>query len=308
MLDKTGKLICKEVRIENCSVCNARCTICPREKMTRSKVVMSNEHFNYVLGQSIQLGAEQVSIFGFGEPLLDNHIAYKIEVASDWDLETHLTTNASLLSPQMTKDLLYAGLSHIRFSVHATTPANYAAVHCGLDWYVVVGNMEFFRDLNNNLGHPCTIHITCIPQHNESVDEIREKWEFWGGDYLEIWRPHNWGGKKEYRKGRANKMCFRPFSGPVQIQADGNVIPCCFLIDGEVVLGNTYNHTMENILRGDAYKAFQEKHQKNVLEKLPCGSCDQRFESEESPLLYSNRDYDRELNKLSTSKIKLGGN
>jgi hypothetical protein len=72
-----------------------------------------------------------------------------------------------------------------------------------------------------------------------------------------------------------------------------------------VVLGNTKNHKIETILKGDAYKAFQKKHQRNTLDKLPCGNCDQRFEADESPLLYSNRDPDKELNRLSTSKTRL---
>ncbi len=305
MLDSDGQLACKEVRIENTNSCNASCTICPRGEMTRSKIIMPNEHFFSLLWQVKKLGAEQVSIFGFGEPLMDAHIAFKVELAvEDCGLETHITTNASLLTQQMAKDLLSAGLSHIRFSVHALTPATFANVHRGLSWEAVTGNMAAFRKLNNTLGHPCTIHLTCIPQHGESVKDVRELWEPFG-DYLEIWKPHNWGGKKEYRNGEGTKDCFRPFSGPVQIQADGNVIPCCFLTDGEVVLGNTYNHTVENILRGDAYRAFQQQHKENKLVNLPCGTCDQRFDSDESPLLYSNRDPDMEVNRLSTSKIKI---
>jgi len=306
MLHK-GKLICKEVRIENCSACNARCVMCPRSEMTRPKTIMHDTHFDYLLAQVVQLGAEAVAIFGFGEPLLDNHIAFKVHLASEYNLETHITTNASLLGPEMTDALLTSGLSHIRFSIHALSPATYANVHRGLDWFTVIENMEYFRKQNDNLGHPCTIHVTCIPQHGESVEEIREMWEFFG-DYLEIWRPHNWGGKKEYRNGQAQRDCYRPFSGPLQIQADGNVIPCCFLTDGEVILGNTYNHNVEDILRGKAYKTFQNKHKGNKLKGLPCANCDQRFVPDESPLLYSNRDPDRELNKLSTSKFKLGGN
>jgi hypothetical protein len=72
-----------------------------------------------------------------------------------------------------------------------------------------------------------------------------------------------------------------------------------------VVLGNTKNHKIETILKGDAYSAFQKNHQRDTLTELPCGNCDQRFETVESPLLYSNRDPDRELDKLSTSKTKI---
>ena len=307
MLDSSGKLICKEVRIENCSACNALCTICPRDKMTRSQEIMSNEHYVYVLQQAQSLGAEEVSIFGFGEPLLDNHVGFKVLLATKMGLKTHITTNASLLSADRIHDLLDAGLTHIRFSVHALHPTTFSAVHRGLNWFNVTKNIKKFVELNNDAGHPCTTHLTCIPLHGETVPEIREKWES-VVDHLEVWRPHNWGGKRFFRKGDATGKCFRPFSGPLQVQADGDVIPCCFLTDGEVVLGNTYKQTIKNILNGDTYRGFQRKHETGALGNLPCGTCDQRFErSDESPLLFSNRDPDRELNKLSTSKISLNG-
>jgi radical SAM protein with 4Fe4S-binding SPASM domain len=165
--------------------------------------------------------------------------------------------------------------------------------------------MAYFKEYNDNVDHPCTIHVTSIPMHNETVDEIRAVWEDFA-DYLEIWKPHNWAGQKQYREGEAYQLCFRPFGGPVQIQADGKMIPCCFMTDAEVVLGDTYKHKIKEILEG-AVVAFQEEHLVSTLDKLPCKTCDQRFSSEESPLLYSNRDSSKELNRLSTSKMKLGG-
>jgi radical SAM protein with 4Fe4S-binding SPASM domain len=299
-----GELICREVRIENTNKCNSRCTVCPRDKMTRPLATMQQGHFCYLIEQAYRLKAHSVGIFGFGEPLLDSGIVEKVNYASRRGLETHITTNASLLDFDLSEQLLDAGLTHIRFSIHAINPKLYGNVHRGLNWFDVTKNMCNFVDLNKKLGKPCTTHITCIPQHGESVEDIREMWEPLV-DYLEIWKPHNWGGKKEYRKGEPIRSCYRPFSGPLQIQADGNVIPCCFLTDGEVILGNTYNHTIKEILQGDAYQKLQRNHKTKELECLPCENCDQRFESEASPLLYSNRDPARELNKLSTSKLAI---
>jgi len=187
---KDGKLINPEVRIENTNYCNARCVICPREKMSRPKATMGRGYFCNLVEQAHYLGATAIGAFGYGEPLLDVGIVDKVEYIGKRGMEAHITTNASLLTEKLIYRLLDVGLSHIRFSVHATSPKIYQMVHHGLNWFTVTKNICNFIDRNNSVGHPCTTHMTVIPLHGETVDEIRELWEP-ACDYLEIWRPHN---------------------------------------------------------------------------------------------------------------------
>ena len=301
---ENGKLINPEVRIENTNFCNAKCIICPREKMTRKKTTMSRGRFCMLIEQAYRLGATAIGAFGFGEPLLDVGVVEKIEYTAKRGLESHLTTNGSVLTLDLGNALLHAGLNHMRFSIHAISPKIYGMVHRGLDWFTVTRNICNFVDMNNKLGHPCTTHMTVIPMHGETVDEIREIWEPLC-DYLEIWRPHNWVFGRGYRAGYPTKKCGRPFSGPVQIQADGNVIPCCFLTDGEVVLGNAFENSIQDILEDEPYKKLRSAHRDNNLCGYPCAVCDQRLVLDESPLLYSNRDPDMEIDKTSTCKVKV---
>ncbi len=304
MLNGTGKLINPELRIENTNRCNATCVICPREKMTRAKVDMCWGMFVDVLEQAIALGISDIALFGYGEPLLDATIAAKIDYASSRGVTTHLTTNAFFLTQELARELLEAGLKHIRFSVHAISPLLYSNVHRGLNWFTVTKNMFNFIDMNKAKGKPCTTHLTVIPMHGESVNEIREVWEK-ATDFLEIWRPHNWGGGRGFRRGIAHKRCGRPFNGPVQVQADGKVIPCCFLTNGEIILGDLNEQSLLAVLQGGEYIKLQRRHRENDLAGLPCHTCDQRYEYKKSPLLYSNRDPEMELNKTSTCKVKI---
>ncbi|MHA2084993.1 MAG: radical SAM/SPASM domain-containing protein [Candidatus Thorarchaeota archaeon] len=301
---KDGKLVNPEVRIENTNFCNARCTICPREKMTRPKAVMGRGQFCNLVEQAYRLGATAIGAFGYGEPLIDLGIIEKVEYISKRGMESHITTNGSLLRDSTIEGLLNAGLSHMRFSVHAITPKTYQMVHHGLDWFAVTRGICSFVDKNNEIGHPCTTHMTVIPMHGETVEEVRELWEPLC-DYLEIWKPHNWVVGRGYRSGYPTKRCYRPFSGPVQIQADGDVIPCCFLTNGEVVLGNAFTHSLKDVLEGEPYRKLQQAHKKGNLSGYPCSVCDQRLVLPESPLLYSNRDPNMEINKTSTCKVKV---
>ena len=279
--------------------------------MTRGKARMPDEVFYGLVTQAKALGAETISIFGFGEPLMDTHIAKKVRYCHELGLETFITTNASLLTLEGSRALLKAGLSHIRFSVHSIWAKDYERVHKGLDYRKVLRNKFNFigiRDtMNYSAGISCKISITTIPMSGEKVGDIRNFWEP-HVDWLEIWRPHGWAGKRNYRKPLKKKaMCERPFSGPVQIQADGKVIPCCFITDAEIVLGDIYENTIEEILTGDRYNELRERHKEGDLCLLPCEHCDQMYIYDESnnPLLYSSRDKDKQLNCTSSTKFKL---
>jgi len=304
---ENGKLINPEVRIENSSKCNASCTVCPREKLTRTKTIMGWGHFVTLVEQSYRLGATDISIFGYGEPLLDRDIASKVNYATKRGMETHITTNASLLNMDLIHDLLDAGLKNIRFSLHGTVPKLFNIVHRGLDWFVVTKNIFNFLDANNQRGKPCTIHITCMPIHNEKISEIRETWEK-AADFLEIWRPHNWTYGRDYRKVQPQKRtCGRPFNGPVQINADGTIMVCCFDFNAELTIGNTYNHSIEDILHSAEMMKIQDNHRTGDHRGFICEACDQRNVEFESPLLYSSRDLNRETGKTSTCKINVEG-
>jgi len=292
-------LINPEVRIETTNSCNANCITCPREQMTRQKITMDYNHFATLVMEAYELGAETISPFGYGEPLMDNRIADKIAFCSRMGLETFITTNASLLTLDTTRALLDAGLSHIRFSAHGTF-GNYEKVH-GLKWDNFQRNIFNFIKVRRDL--PCKVDVTVIPMHGESVDDILD---FWKGkiDDIEIWKPHGWGGKKQYRKSTVKlPTCGRPQRGPVQIQSDGTVIPCCFLMDSEITLGNTYEDSILEILRGEKYQELRRKHMNGDLDGLVCKYCDQRLVLDESPLLYSTIGND--INKTSSVKFNL---
>lgn len=295
----------RELRIEVTSKCNAHCTICPREKMTRPLVTMPTPHFEYLVGQGHRLDVSTVSLFGHGEPLLDAELPDKVAFCARAQFDTFITTNGALLTPNMSYELLSAGLSHLRISAHGIGE-NYNSVHRGLSWERLVDNLNMFLRTQKALASDCTVSISVIPMHGESVDAIRANWEPFC-DFLEIWRPHNWADGRAYRAQTATrkKTCGRPASGPVQIQADGKMIVCCWDYDGKMVVGDTYTHTIEEILQCDAFDRIRRQHEDGDHTGLLCATCDQLFDTTESPLLYSNRDATCEPGRLSSTKRKL---
>ena len=296
-----------EVRIENSNVCNAHCSICPREKLSRARMTMPNELFCRLVRQVSDMQAKIISIFGYGEPLLDKQVATKVKICTDMGLESFITTNASLLNALTTIKLLDAGLTQIRFSVHGVGKKDYERVHRGLKYEQVMANIENFIAENDRRKNRCVTMVTAIPSDRDDIDAIRQQWET-AVDYLEIWEPHNWAGGRDFRTVvRKNKTCGRPWRGPMQINADGKMMVCCFDFDAQMVVGDTTKESIASILVGPAFSEIRRAHREGDLEGLPCEFCDQLNEYESSPLLYSNRDATRQMNRSSTNKFSTGG-
>jgi hypothetical protein len=295
------KLINPEIRIETTSKCNANCIICPREKMTRSKCVMPLNHFMDLVDQGVDIGATTVSLFGHGEPLTDYVLEEKINYCRENGMTTFITSNAGLLDNKRTRNLVDAGLNHIRFSVHGFN-TNYEKVHRGLKWDVVIDNIMYFISFKQS----CKVSVSVIPMNNETEFSIRDFWESKDIDFLEIWKPHNWCYGQLHRKIEQRKRtCGRPDNGPVQIQADGKMIVCCFDFDGKMVVGDTYKNSIKEILNGKQFAFIRDKHAAGDMDGLICQGCDQLNIENESPLLYSSRDATRTVGKTSSTKYQM---
>jgi radical SAM protein with 4Fe4S-binding SPASM domain len=295
------KLRNPEIRIETTAKCNANCTICPREQMTRPKAIMPLSHFMDLVDQAIDIGADTISLFGHGEPLTDYVLEEKIDYCRENGLSTFITSNAGILTYKRAKSLINAGLNHIRFSVHGFY-GDYESVHRGLKWDTVIENIANF--INNK--RKCKVSISVIPMAGETEKTIREFWDTKNIDFLEIWKPHNWCyGQNNRQVNQRKRTCGRPESGPVQIQADGKMIVCCFDFNGKMIVGNTYNNTIEEILKSKQFDFIRDKHAAGDMEGLICKECDQLNIEEVSPLLYSSRDASREVGKTSSTKYKM---
>ena len=297
-----------EARIETINTCNASCSICARSTMTRPIWRMSYAFLGGILPQLEKVGITKISMFGFGEPLLDTRLPVKIKKARQRHMDVTITTNGSLLDHNKANLLFQSGLNHIRFSVHGLNKATYEGVHHGLSWKGTISNILHFIWLNDNVyNHRIKTEVSVIPMHGEKVEDIRTFWEPFV-DILEIWRPHNWAGARDFRKViRKKQTCGRPENGPLQVQSNAKVVPCCFMTNGEVILGDLHKRKVIEILNSEEYEKFREAHRTGNLDGYPCSNCDQlnEYTQEDYPLLYSSIDPKRKIGTTSVTKFNL---
>jgi radical SAM protein with 4Fe4S-binding SPASM domain len=265
--------------------------MCPRESHTRLHGIMDQTLYERSIDEVVGLGAEQVVLTGFGEPMLDRRLENKIRYAKSKGLRTYIISNGSALTPRRAAGLLLAGLDELRVSYYGMRAETYGAVMRGLDFERTTKNLLHFLTVRKSLNLQCKIQLSylVLPENEMDVDAFRAFWEP-KVDYIEIWKPHNFGDGKDFRQRIGiKKTCGRPANGPLQIQWDGTVIPCCYDYNNQIQLGNAFEDDVPTILKGNKYQALRDAHSKGEFHKFPyCDQCDQLLEHSDA-LVYTNR-------------------
>jgi MoaA/NifB/PqqE/SkfB family radical SAM enzyme len=289
-------LLHPEVRYEVTDNCNASCIMCPRDehKYGREHGIMNQEKYEKSIDEVVSLGAKQIVLTGFGEPMLDKNLEKKIAYANDKGLSTYFITNGSVLTSKRARGILEAGLSEMRVSFYGMRTETYNAVMQGLDFERTKKGLMEFIELRNKLKVKTKIQISylVLPENESDTEEFKRFWEPLV-EAIEIWKPHNFGDGRSYRDRvesvEVKETCGRPENGPLQIQWNGEVIPCCYDYNNKIILGNAFDTSVLEILNAPKYRLLRHAHRMKKFNLFPyCNQCDQLLPHSDA-LVYTNR-------------------
>lgn len=292
-------LLHAEVRYEVTDNCNATCIMCPRDahEHGREHGIMDQTKYELSIDEVVGLGAKKVVLTGFGEPMLDKRLEKKIAYAKSKGLSTYIITNGSVLTDKRAQGILEAGLDEMRVSFYGMGRDTYNTVMQGLDYDRTRDGLLNFLAMRERLGFQTKVQISYLTMPENAKDEgaFREYWEP-RVEAIEIWRPHNFGDGRDYREreetteGESVKStCGRPESGPLQIQWNGEVIPCCYDYNNKIVLGNAFEQPVLDILNNPKYRLLRYAHRTGRFNLFPyCDQCDQLLPHADA-LVYTNR-------------------
>lgn len=285
-----------EVRYEVTDHCNASCIMCPRDEHEngREHGIMDQEKYEKSIDEVVALGAKRIVLTGFGEPLLDKKLEKKIAYAHSKGLNTYFISNGSALTEKRSRGLIEAGLDEIRISFYGMGADTYNKVMQGLDFETTKQRLLNFISLRNQLGAKTKVQLSYL-EMEENKKDTKAFQEFWEPlvDALEIWKPHNFGDGRDYRnrsmRADVKKTCGRPETGPLQIQWNGDVIPCCYDYNNKIVLGNAFEQPVLEILNNVKYRLLRQSHKNGEFYIFPyCDQCDQLLPHVDA-LVYTNR-------------------
>ncbi len=147
----------RKIYIEATNICNLACVMCIRNIWEERGGFMEEEVFQKVLQGMEQLSPPPTVFFGgFGEPLAHPHIVEMVAAAKTTGASVELITNATLLTPERSKQLIQAGLDKLWISLDGIRPESYADIRLGAELPKVLENIESFNRLRPpaHLPHP----------------------------------------------------------------------------------------------------------------------------------------------------------
>lgn len=305
------KLKDPEIRFEVTNECNYRCTMCPRELQTRAQNQMSLDLFTKVFDEGLDIGMKMATLVSFGEPFMDKGFREKVRYAKTKapGVQLYVITNGSLVNKEMADFLLEWEFDKIRFSWYGVSDNSYSTVHGVSSKYkeVVTKNITYLIEERNRLGlaRPhIEVYFLKMKENEGEEEEFKEKWIDLADD-VAIWSPHNWSNGRDYRKLEGEKVsCGRPAHGPVQVQWNGEIVPCCWDYNNAIVLGDVSKNTVEEVLKGEKFSALRDAHDDKEFEKFPfCDSCDQLYRCDDALIFTTIKD--SEIGRTNTNQHEL---
>ena len=274
--------------IEPTNRCNLKCPGCFSHLDGRKKRDMSFQEFMRIIDGNIDY-IRNVSMFNFGEPLLNKDIYKMIKYAKHRGIKhVKLATNGMQLNEENITSLLDSKLDYLSVSLDGATPENYEKFRIGGDFNLVVGNIKNLVNRRDEIESQMKIEVQfIIMKHNENeIKMIENLSKEIGADYLRLKRVYIKKNGYDYllperkaynRYSNAPKMnsCKKPLE-EIVINSDGSVIPCCFIVGDDMnnfSLGNAFEMKLKTILFGRKYKNFIKLCLENKSLLSCCEAC-----------------------------------
>lgn len=265
------------IQMETVARCNSRCIMCPRSSKAAIRDVfeMTDELFEKIVSDLIGFTnhVRRVVPQGYGEPLLDVKLPSRIARLKEIGIrEVFISTNASLLDEEKSRAVIDSGLDQIDFSIDAVTKGIYEKIRRGLNYDVVVNNIENFIRIRDSLKSKTKVRFRYVIQQANAQDY--EKFcAFWkkrirGDDIISGKKVHTFGGhvempdSLEYRHLR-DKLRDSPCKGvfgSMSIFCDGKVPACGVDVNQDYIAGNANSCSLEQIWKDTLFTEFRRKH------------------------------------------------
>jgi len=276
----------RRMNIETTSICNLDCIMCPTQSKAREDGTMSMELFKQLADEIAVHGADLVWLHAWGEPLVDKLLFERIDYIKQYSSIKNvvISTNATLLRGEKAVRLARSPLDTVVFSLDGVKAETYEPIRRGARFSVVMENVREFleaREAESGRGPRAVFQIIAMRDTVEEIEVFKRQWEPYlqNGDYIHVKSFNTWAGKTENRGLPESGIEFRvPCTAflwdALTILWNGDVVPCCFDVDGQMVLGRVGEQTLEEIWRGAGLAEMRRQHVARDFSRLPlCSVC-----------------------------------
>jgi MoaA/NifB/PqqE/SkfB family radical SAM enzyme len=249
------------VSLETCTVCNHRCPFCPVSIAPREREIMSQELFERVVDQSVDVGGSGIVVFlnNYNEPTFDPLFEDRVRYLFARGLAVSVLTNASGFTPE--RCALFETLGRFRYigvNLPTLRPDRYEKLHGTRDLPRIIANMDAMHAREISEETAIVVLGEEDEEHRRDAEEIREHFEPKGW-IVKPFKIRSRPGSGTYviepppiKKLRGCELIgSRPFEH-LHVTATGTAVLCCQDYYENLKVGNVKTQTVAEILGGDS--------------------------------------------------------
>lgn len=171
-----------DIELTNC--CNLKCTMCPSTIYGYPKKgYMNDQLYQKIVDEASALGVPAIKLIWRGESLLHPKIIDYIKYAkSKGIIDILLNTNATLLTPKISEELIKSGLDKLFFSFDSPYKEKYEAIRVGANFDIVLDNIMTFDRIRGQLGRSSPITRVSLVRMTQDTEELE--------DYIKLFQPY----------------------------------------------------------------------------------------------------------------------
>lgn len=250
LVDRFGRKI-TYLRISVTDKCNYRCIYCMPEEgieLKPAEQILSFEDMESITREAARLGVRKVRLTG-GEPLVRREIEKLVPMIAGCEgvEEVCMTTNGSLLTPEMAAKLKLGGLARVNISLDTLDAAEFARITRGGDIEDVLRGIEAAKEAGLE-----PVKINMIISETTTRDEVETMRSFCGKRGLDLQTIKLFSLYDRDEEAGLHLSFDRPMPcsacDKIRLTADGFFKPCLFS-DNEIRadLENIENSIMEAV-------------------------------------------------------------
>ena len=199
---------------------------------------MTFDLFRKIVDECAELGITHVRVHNYGEPFVDRQLVEKVRYAKQKGIqEVGMISNGSLITEEVARGMIEAGLDAINISVDASGKEVFESTRIGLKYDKVIANIERLVRIRAELGQAAAQADPLVRPAEQlarraGLHRALERHRRQDSHH----RPAQLG-RHAQRESDVNYPCYRPWL-TFTVLWDGRVSLCCADFDGRTVLGD----------------------------------------------------------------------
>jgi len=293
MLNKISNIIKKrptQAVIEVTNHCNLNCPYCmvgkthnssndgsaPHSLMNRSMGYMDESTFERVFCEIRRFGIRKVYLHFRGEPFLNSSTAKYAKQLKDVGLFVGIFTNGQAFNDKNIAEIADVEIDLIRFSVDGASEETYCENRKGGTFANVAENMQKMVDAHKDKSTRIEWQFLPMKNNEHEIDAAREMAEKIGINFF----TKGYRKTEEKRVPKSSELRSKYLKKPctdiykqLGIYWNGDIVPCCYDVDGFEIMGNINRQNLNEIWNSQKYREFRKNVKTRKNEPEICKEC-----------------------------------